>query len=153
WMMEQANDALLLISADGRIVHVNGRAEQLYGRSREELLALRVHDLNTGGSAAAEERTKAVLRTGSSIFESEHWRADGTAIPVEVSSKVLDESGDRTFIAIVRDIRERKAAEARRAEEILALEQIAAGASLSDMWPRLLRLVEEDGLAGSIVLA
>jgi len=46
--IDSARDAVLWIDADGLIVYVNERACGLFGYTRQELLALRAWDLDTG---------------------------------------------------------------------------------------------------------
>ena len=113
-LLEHAADAVFFIRPDGAIARVNQRAEEMYGYSRDELQALRVHDLyppdkrETVGS-----RMEAVRQRPGLVFETEQRARDGTPRPVEVASRYLETDEGGVFVSIVRDIRERKAAEAR----------------------------------------
>ncbi len=111
--LDEANDAIYFLSADGRIVDVNRRAELLYGRPRAELLGLpvgelRVPELRDGVAAAFA----ALRERGHLIVETVHQRADGTRFPVEISARLLAPGSETAVVAIVRDI-----SAARQAEE------------------------------------
>ncbi len=107
------NDMVLLLDEDGKILETNDRAASAYGYSMEELLGLSIQDLldpsQLAGFSARVERT---IETGSALFESVHRRKDGSPIEVEVSSRVIESHGRKLRQSIVRDITERKRAEA-----------------------------------------
>ncbi len=58
------------------------------------------------------ERTADLEKTGVAIFESADRRKDGTILPVEVSARYFNHNGTKMIQSIVRDIHERKTAEA-----------------------------------------
>ncbi len=118
-LFELANDALFLETENDEILDVNSRACELLGYSREELLALKVPDLQAPerrglpGSVIKSE----LSRSRSDVFEGVDVRRDGTRVPVEISTSRIGDSG--LVLAIVRDITERRRAEAalRESEE------------------------------------
>ncbi len=118
-LLEHAADAILFVRPDGRIADVNRRAEELYGYRRSELLAMHIHDLcpPQGGAdtAGADVRMRMVAAGHSSgrAFEEDHLTRDGQLVPVEVSGRLVELDGEGLFLAIVRDVRERRAAEKR----------------------------------------
>lgn len=119
WVTRHANDAILLLDEEGRILDANDRAQELYGYSREELLALTVFDLRTGTSAereSAHAQFEMVRRDGSLMFEATHLRKDGTTIPVEVSSRCVTLGAQQFVQSIVRDISQRRQVELRLRE-------------------------------------
>jgi PAS domain S-box-containing protein len=110
----EANDIILLADGNRRIVEVNEQALRTYGYAREELLALDMDDLRDreaprGPSGEARDGHPEGL-----VFEETHRRRDGTAFPVEISTKTVDVEGGTHHLAIIRDITER-----RRSEEAL----------------------------------
>ena len=110
-LFEHANDALFLENERDEILDVNSRACELLGYSREELLALKVSDLQapeTRGEPGSVIRNE--LARAGDVFEGVDRRRDGTHIPVEISTSRIGDSG--LVLAIVRDITERKRAEA-----------------------------------------
>jgi PAS domain S-box-containing protein len=113
-LLEQAGDAVLFFGADGRISGANRRVERLYGYTRDELLASRIGDLHVEElrplvSAQMEE----MRAEPGKVFETTHRSRDGTPIAVEVSGCFVEADGEGTFLYIVRDVRERKAADER----------------------------------------
>jgi PAS domain S-box-containing protein len=124
-LFEQANDAIFLETEDDDIIDVNHRACELLGYTREELLAMKVADLQAPeargkpGSVIRDE----LSRHQRSVFESIDLRKDGMRIPVEVTNAPLISKGKVVILSVVRDITERKQAEeARRLFERQLLE-------------------------------
>ncbi len=112
-----ADDVLLLIDGQDRIVEVNERAVATYGRPRRELVGRPVRDLRTAEMAGRFEADwDSVREGGAPAFETVHRRADGSTFPVEVSLGHADLDGARMRIAVVRDVTERRRAEAARRE-------------------------------------
>ena len=109
-----ANDATFLYDATGRIIEANERATQMYGYGTAELRgikgdALRAPDLR----AEFEVGMQRVRAEGTATFETVDQRKDGSILPVEISARSFEVDGQRYFHSVVRDISERKSAEAR----------------------------------------
>jgi PAS domain S-box-containing protein len=134
----QANDAIFLNSEDDHILDVNQRACELLGYSREELLRMQVPDLQAPevrGRAGSVIRNE-LERYGGVPFETLNLHRDGTRIPVEVSTTRIANEAAGLVLAIVRDIRERKRAEAERERLISELQAaLARIKSLSGLIP------------------
>ncbi len=121
-LFEQANDAIFIEDEEDRIIDANPRACELLGYTREELLQMRVSDLQ-----APEVRgmpgtvIRAELASGRRTIEGLDIRKDGTRVPVEVSTTRLSGLAEGLVLSIVRDISERKQTEEalRRAHEEL----------------------------------
>ncbi len=112
-LFEQANDALLVTGPDGRLIEANVRAEQLYGYARDELLGLTFAELHPDDRRAEGRRQLAeTLDRGQALFEAEHRAHDGRRLPVEISARRVRWRGAAAVIAIVRDVSERRRAEA-----------------------------------------
>jgi PAS domain S-box-containing protein len=118
-LLEAAPDAILEVDRDGRVVMTNRAAEEMFGYSREELLGRSVDQLIPKNLRETHQRHRAnywdAPRTramGSGLFL-EAERGDGSRFPVEISlSPVKFEDGFRVT-AIIRDISDRKQADAR----------------------------------------
>ncbi len=111
-LLDQANDPILVLTLDGRIVASNRRAQETYGRSESDLLGLTTVDLRPPGHAPdAAAALRRIVETRGLVFETLHRHADGTAFPVEVSARVSRWGGEDAVVAIVRDISERRRAE------------------------------------------
>ena len=51
-----------------------------------------------------------MMKLGKAVFESGHRRKDGTVMPIEINTRVIDFEGKRTILSIIRDITIRKRA-------------------------------------------
>jgi len=119
-IFDNANDMITIHDLEGRILEINGVATERLGYGREELLHKTVVDLRTSDSAAHfSDNLEEVRHQGGAVFEATHLRQDGTVVPVEVSSRLIQYAGSQAVISIARDITERKQAEehVRRAKE------------------------------------
>ena len=95
----------------GAIVEVNEAYCRLTGYNREELLRMRVADLEAKESPEEVVRHKAsIMAAGADRFETRHRRKGGEEIHVEICVSRLAGSSQRVF-GFVRDITERKRAE------------------------------------------
>jgi PAS domain S-box-containing protein len=111
-MADMASEALMLADHDARFVYVNDRACTLSGFGRDELLTMRISDLNPDFPLDVWKRWSATTRGAVPPFESRHWCKDGSLIPVEISAARIERPGDRYFFGVIRDIRDRKETEA-----------------------------------------
>ena len=113
-LFERANDAIVVSQPDGRIVAANARAGALYGYPRAELLAMAIRDLRAPETLPQlGGQMRQVLDGSGLVFETVHLANDGARIPVEVSSRRIEWEGGPVLFSLVRDIRERRAAEER----------------------------------------
>lgn len=112
-IMRHARDPILIAQPDGRIMECNQAAVALYGYSEAEMLGLRIHDLRARNESDAVDRQLAHASSKGLLFETIHFRRDGTALPVEVNAQKVTLEGEHFILSIVRDMTERKQAEAR----------------------------------------
>ena len=121
--IEHAADALFWIDAEGRIVNANEAATRLTGYARDELMRMRLWELEIGGSAERWRATWADARAGHrQTSEGLYRRRDGTEVPIETSGDFVAHGGREWVSAFARDITERRRLEHERAEH-LAREQ------------------------------
>lgn len=112
-LFEQAKDAIFIEDEDDRILDANPRACELLGYTREELLNLRVSDLQAPEVRGIPGQViRSELASGKEIIEGLDIRKDGTRVPVEISTTRLIGLDPGLILSIVRDISERKQAEA-----------------------------------------
>jgi len=124
-IMDESNDAIFIIDPiTSRYKYFNGRACTMLGYSHEELGALSVINVATHlhNLDIWHERVELVREKNGLIFETKYRRKDGTIIPVEVSTRLLEYTGGETIVAFVRDITERRQAEQEREKLIGELE-------------------------------
>lgn len=111
-LAQHSRDIILFMHRDGKILEVNQAACAAYGYSREELLSLTIFDLRPPDTLPEASQRMAEADAGGTLFETVHQRKDGSTFPVEVSSRGETIGGKRTLISVIRDITERKRAEA-----------------------------------------
>jgi|GEM_PF-1518062 len=120
-----ANDVILVTDRNGNIVDANERAADTYGYARSELLKLNLDDLRAPDSAlSVSERIRHIEEENGLIFESAQVRKDGTRFPSETSARAIELDGEKYFLSIIRDITERKRAQALLAEQHAFLRQV-----------------------------
>jgi len=112
-LVTQAADAFYLHDEYGRILDVNQKACESLGYTRTELLAMNMASVDVEiESHRHKERFWNALRAGEpATFEGLHRRKDGSTFPVEVRLGVMELSGRRLMLGLVRDITERKRTE------------------------------------------
>ena len=109
-VFEQANDGIYIISAENRYLDANARGLGLLGHTRDELLQMGVADVLAPHEVARLAVEPPQMMSGvPHLAEWEYVRKDGSTFPGEVSARRLD---DHSYLAIVRDLTERRRAEA-----------------------------------------
>jgi PAS domain S-box-containing protein len=111
--IDQAADAAFWVGSEAEFVYVNEAACTSLGYTREELLGMRLHDIDPIFSIDVWPARWEMTRTGKAFkFESLHKTKDGRLIPVEITSNYLEFEGKGYACAFARDISERKRVEA-----------------------------------------
>jgi PAS domain S-box-containing protein len=144
---EHSPDALIVVDETGKIDRVNLQAEALFGRSRGRMLGqsiemllperLRERHLAHRVSYMKDPRTRP-MGTDLQLLAQ---RADGSEFPVDIMLSPMEIEQRRVVLAVVRDITERKRAEAHvqllmreinhRAKNILSVVQAIAQRTLA----------------------
>ncbi|MBN2614995.1 MAG: PAS domain S-box protein [Bacteroidales bacterium] len=137
-LIDKSNDAIEVIDMEtGQYLDVNEKACTDLGYSRDELLNMKVFDVDPDQSMETfKVMMRKFRRSNSNIIESAHRRKDGSTFPVEINVTLVKLEKMYT-IAVVRDITERKLAEKKLAasEERykLLFESAAEGILLVDV--------------------
>lgn len=117
-LMEAAPDATLVVAGDGRIAYANRRVAEMFGHEPSALVGANVEVLLPERFRERHEGHRAVYmdvpRARSMGAGLSLWgrRADGSEFPVEVSLAPLEVDGETQVVASVRDVTERRSAEA-----------------------------------------
>ena len=118
-MIEQSNDAFFVIDAvTSKVLDFNRKVRKLWGYSPEEMLQLRIIDLNPNYKSLTDwnHRVNSIQSNQASYFETTHKTKSGKIFPVEISHQYIEEDGRGFIIAVVRDLSDRQAAEEKRLE-------------------------------------
>ena len=111
-LVEQASESMLVVDESGQIVDCNRFAQRILEYGREELLTLRVFDINPVFTPEDYAAHWQQLQAGKPLtIESVHRRKDGSEYPVEVRSNFITIGGEQRVLSLVRDISDRKQAE------------------------------------------
>jgi PAS domain S-box-containing protein len=118
-LLEAAPDAIVGVDHDGRIVLVNGQAVRLFGYDREELIGRPVEILVPDAARSVHpSRREGYLRDPKprpmgAGMELAGRRKDGSEFPAEISLSALDTREGVLVAAAIRDVTDRKRAEAK----------------------------------------
>jgi PAS domain S-box-containing protein len=114
-----ALDAVITMDERGRVVDFNPAAERIFGYTKDEAVGEDMAELLMPPSLRDPHRRGLAryLETGQSVYldgrvELTGKRSDGSEFPLEVTITRIDLPGPVTFTGFVRDITERRAAEA-----------------------------------------
>jgi PAS domain S-box-containing protein len=113
-LIELAHDAIIVREPDGRILHWNAGAQEIYGWSADEAVGKVTHTfLKTAFPWSQAEVDQALEHSGRWDGELEHSRRDGARIIVDSRQvRVRDSNGATVAILVInRDITARKKAE------------------------------------------
>ena len=126
-LREHTHEILLFLAKDGRILEANRAAEEAYGYTRRELLAMHIRELRHDASDFEAQFRRAMER--SVVFETVHRRKDGTPFPVEVSSRSTRVGKDDVLLSVIRNITERRTLQAKllEADRLSTFGMMAAG--------------------------
>ena len=140
---ESASDAIMVHPFQkrgfGRFLEINGVACRRYGYSRQEFLELTAADISKSLHSpedALPDYKKRLMSKGSAVFESVHVKKNGDEFPVEISASIIEQFDKPFVLSVVRDISERKKAEAeqhklqsqlRQAQRMESIGRLAGG--------------------------
>jgi PAS domain S-box-containing protein len=134
-ILQTAMDGFVRLDGQGNFMEVNQAYCSMTGYGKEEFAGKNMADLTTDLSRdQIAARMALIAEKGMLRFESHQRRKDGRMLDVEVSAHFLQESGQGGFVAFVRDISERKAAEEEKARTetlMLQLQRMEAVGTLA----------------------
>lgn len=107
-LAEKANDVMMFLDNEGNVIEVNDAAIRMYGYTFEEFLSLTIYDLRGVKKTAEIVAQMKRAHEAGVIFETVHYRKDGTKIQVEVSSQGNILGKTEGLLSIIRDVTERK---------------------------------------------
>ena len=112
-ILQTSLEGFWITDLEGNFVEVNEAYCKLIGYSHDEMLQMRIPDIEgVEDPAMVKARTENIIRTGFDRFETKHRHRDGHLLDIEVSVTYLPLMAGR-FVVFLRDISQRK-----REEEI-----------------------------------
>ena len=126
-------DGFWIVDTEGRLLEVNASYCRMSGYSREELLQMRVSDIEVIETPDAVIRhMKKVMAKGEDRFETRHRRKDGRILDMEVSVQYRPAEHGR-MVSFIRDITEMKRQEEDIRLRSLVLDQIHDQVTITDL--------------------
>lgn len=93
------------------IVDANTAALKFYGYTKNEILNLKIYDINTLAKDAIDSKMKQAMKSDSNYYIFQHKLANGSVKDVEVYNSLFTDNGHKLMTLIVHDITARTAAE------------------------------------------
>ncbi|MFB8792410.1 MAG: PAS domain S-box protein [Potamolinea sp.] len=112
-LFECANDSIFITdSSNNTLLNVNEHGARRLGYTRKQLLKLPTEEFSPPLNPQKQEALlRQLWKTGSVIFEHIHQCRDGSQIPVEINSRVVEYKGQLAIQSFVRDITARTQAQ------------------------------------------
>ena len=105
---DNANDGIAVLDRSGNITDVNLRFCELHGFQQEAVLGTSIRLIEIEKAEGdIDERFRKMLNNESLVYESEHYRKDGTRVLLEVSSRSINIGGVPYIQSFFRDITEK----------------------------------------------
>lgn len=123
-LFDKVHDGIVIINPDGTVFEANPRFAAMLGHTLEMVRTLRVNDWDASLDAEQIRRNLAQVGPQGLFFETLLRRSDGSTCPVDISLSRAEWDERQFILALVRDISERKAAEAELARYQHSLEAL-----------------------------
>ncbi|RJR47262.1 MAG: PAS domain S-box protein [Desulfobacteraceae bacterium] len=124
-MTSTSMDGFMIVDRDARILDANEAYCRIVGYSRDDLLRMTVHDLETMESSQETlGHIQRVIESGSDRFESRHRKKDGSMVDVEIS--LMSYRRSSRLLCYLRDVTELKRADEELRKAIMVLENSPA---------------------------
>jgi len=154
--IDAADDAILQVDEEGRLISFNQALCNMTGYTQGELTGIRLHDIEPPEFAAKIfSNIRLLQEQHQATFESAFLTKAGRVLPTEVCARTVESEGRPLILSIVRDITQRKRDETRERTRLKILEEMARGATLSELLELIVRFVEQEtsGALCSVLLA
>ena len=108
-LFQNAQDGILIMDEKGKILDANKALCDLHGFDPGALAGANVVLLETEDNEPLfKERMERILNGEALLYETRHYRKDGSKISLEVSSKVIEIDGRKLIQSFYRDVTEKK---------------------------------------------
>ena len=105
-LFEEAGAGILIYDRDLRILEANKKSVQMFGYSKEELLAISLRELDPdlADPVRLSKLAKGIFESGPFSFAADRRIKNGTVLPVEVNAMSIIWQGKQAIMAIIHDI-------------------------------------------------
>jgi PAS domain S-box-containing protein len=111
-ILDSAADPVFIHDVEGNFIYVNEAAARSLGYTKEELLKIKLYELNVQDSDELfKKHLKKVLKEGNAVSEIQHRHKNGSVLPVEINTRMIEFQGNDVLFSATRDITERKRSE------------------------------------------
>jgi PAS domain S-box-containing protein len=111
-MSDDAPASITVHDFEGNFIYANEETFRLHGYTREEYLKKSLHEIDVPESEKLiAERMQQIHETGVAEFDVQHFRKDGSIIPLHVNGKIVEWGGRKVLMSIATDLTERQKAE------------------------------------------
>lgn len=126
FLINSGNDAVYIFDSRRTIIYVNDIACAMTGYARDELIGSNLKRVARELKGDVADIIVGQDKSGyKNLFESRHYRKDGSVIPVEIANAVSSINGKQYVVAFARDISDRK----KRQQEMEELQFVLENAS------------------------
>lgn len=129
-LFDSANDGIVLGGVDAEIIECNPAASRIFGGAQQQIVGKTIDDFSPKYQAdgkSSSDKAKAIitatLNGNPQFFEWQHTKLDGTAFDAEVSLNAVTIDNVPHWFGTIRDVTDRKKAEAERSLLINELER------------------------------
>jgi PAS domain S-box-containing protein len=109
---DDAPASITVHDIEGNYLYANEETLRLHGYTREEFLPKNLHEIDVPESEQLiAERMQKIRDEGAAEFDVQHFRKDGSILPLHVNAKPVDWGGRKVLLSIATDLSDRKRAE------------------------------------------
>ena len=99
----------MIVDRNGIILNVNQKACDMHGFDRKALIGVNIELLEREENVQLfRERMERILNDEALMFETQHYRKDGSKVSLEISSKAIEVEGHVLIQSFHRDITEKR---------------------------------------------
>ncbi|PJA31352.1 MAG: hypothetical protein CO187_09855, partial [Zetaproteobacteria bacterium CG_4_9_14_3_um_filter_53_7] len=104
-LFDSSTDGIFVLDMQGNFIDINRTAYERLGYTKDELMAKNLSELDTPEfSAKLPDRFAEVVNNGTAIFESAQYCKNGSIMPIEANTRILDLDGQQVVFSHIRDI-------------------------------------------------
>lgn len=108
-LFENATDGIMILDRDGKILDVNKEACEIHGFDKDALIGANIELLDTEKNKSLfKNRIERILKGESLLFQTQHFRKDGSKVSLEVTANAIETDGNVLIQSFLRDITEKK---------------------------------------------